>query len=256
MNTFLIILAIAVVVVVIYLVVSKSDLASAVRAWFTSGQKNAAGAVDSVKARTDAAQVAQDTTVRKGRTTLYSLKIMLAESQTEIEKVDGEIADDQNAMAMAHKNGDKDTFVTLVNELNRDTAYRNQLVPAHEQLVNQLKTLEVGVDEQADKAREIAIQSRVMVAQARVNDLTAGVNEALAGLNGNSADSHMEAARKILDKTHARAVASADAAEGLTPNERSQKKAQAYIKQAKTGADSIDANTLWDKMSAGDTPAK
>jgi hypothetical protein len=254
MNALIVVLVIA-VVVVLYVFLSPDPFASAIRAKIPGLQMKAANAIDSVEARTDAAQAAQESTVRKGRTTLYSLKIMLAESQTEIEKVDGEIADDQKAMALAHKNGDKDTFVTLVNELNRDTAYRGQLVPAHEQLVNQLKTLEVGVDEQADKAREIAVQSRVMVAQARVNDLTAGVNEALAGLNGNSADSHMEAARKILDKTHARAIASADAAEGLTPNERSQKKAQAYIKQAKTGADSVDANALWDKMSAGDKPA-
>jgi len=86
--------------------------------------------------------------------------------------------------------------------------------------------------------------------QARVADMVAGVNEALAGLTDNSADAHMAEAEKILRRTTARANASKAAAEGLTPNERAEKKAAAYIKQAKSGTTGVNVDDLWNQMSA------
>ena len=238
------------VAVVLYVLISPDPFASAIRAKIPFWQRKAANAVDTVDARVEAAKSAQRGTVQKGRRSLYDLKIMLAESQQELDGVIAEIEDDKKALALARKNGDKDAFATLVAELNRDTAFHAELLESHQKLIEELKALEVGVDEQRDKENVLTQQGRVMVAQARVADMVAGVNEALAGLTDNSADAHMAEAEKILRRTTARANASKAAAEGLTPNERAEKKAAAYIKQAKSGTTGVNVDDLWNQMSA------
>ncbi len=240
----------------LYVLFSPDPFASALRAKIPFLQRKAADAVDRVDSRVEAAKAAQRGTVRKGRMSLYELQTMLAESKVDLDRVNGEIEDDQKAMALARKNEDRDAFNTLVAEYNRDVAYRDQLLASHEQLIGQLKTLEVGVDEQRSKEKEIEMQGRVMVAQARVNDMVTSVNEALAGLTDNGADNQMSEAKKILDRTTARANASKAAAEGLTPNERAEKKAAAYIKQAKSGGNAgVNADDLWNQMGAAKTSA-
>lgn len=241
-----------VIVLVAYVLISPDPFARAIRAKIPFWQRKAGNAIDSVDARVEAARQAQGGTVKRGRMSLYDLHQMLAASETELDRANEEIEDDQKAMALARKNEDRETFDTLVAEYNRDVPYRDQLLAAHTQLIEQLKTLEVGVDEQRAKQREIDMQGRVMVAQARVNDMVANVNEALAGLTDNGADAQMQAAQEILDRTSARANASKAAAEGLTPNERAEKKAAAYLKQAKSGSTGVNADDLWNQM----TPAE
>jgi len=248
MNTLFIIVGIAVVVFLIYVFTSHSNFASAIRALFQKKEQDAADAVDKVDSRVAAARSAQEGTVKKGRASLYSIQQQLAEVDVELGHTNSEIADDKAALAKTHQNNDRGAFDALVLELNRDTAHQNSLVDTRAEIVAQLKTLEVSVDEQRAKAQMIADQGRVMISKARVNDVIAEVNEARAGLTDNSADSQMEAAQKILDKTSARAKASQAAAEGLTDDERAQKKAQAYKDQVKQGSTGVNGDDLWKQM--------
>lgn len=241
-------------VIFVLLLVVSPKFRSAVSAripWFAD---RATSAVDSVESRTAAAAAAQDSTVRRGRRSLYQVQQELAASEMEINRAAKEIDEDNAALALAHKNNDRETFGTLAEELNRDRAYHAQLVANHKLLVGELKNLEVGVDEQREKQRMIGMQGSLMRSQARVADVTASVQEARAGLDDNSADAHMEAAQKMLDRSMARATASKNAAEGLTPNERADKKAAAYIKQARQGTTGINADALWEQMNAPAAP--
>ena len=250
MNAFLIVLGILVVAFLIWLFTSKSNLAGAIRARLQGKGEDAAKAVDRVDDRVTAAKNAQAGTVKKGRASLYIIQQQLAEVDVELDRVAGEIADDKAAIAKAHQNGDREAFNALVPELNRDVAHQNSEVDIRAQIVVQLKSLEVEVDDQRRKAQMIEDQGRVMISKARVNDIMAEVNEARAGLTDNGADSQMAAAQKILDRTTARAKASQVAAEGLTDDERAQKKAQAYKDQVKQGSSGVSADDLWNQMSA------
>lgn len=242
-----------IVVVVIGLAVafSPDPFSSALRARIPWLQKKAANAVDSVEARTAAGQAAQAATVRFGRKSLYEIGQELAASEIELDRAAVEIEEDNAAIALARKNNDRESFDFWVAEVNRDTAYHKQLLASHNQIVEQLKTLEVSVDQQRDKEKEIEAQGRVMRSQARVADVTVGVNEAQAGLNNNGAAAHMDTAQKILDEKMAKAKAAQRAAEGLTPSERQEQKAEAYLKQVRAGA-GVNADALWNQMAAAD----
>lgn len=238
--------------VILYVALSPDPLASAIRARIPWAQRKAANVIDSVESRTAAAASAQEGTVRRGRRSLYDVQSELAASEIELNRAAEEVDEDNAALALARKNNDRETFETLAAELNRDTAYHGQLMQHHQALVNELKSLEVAVDEQRDKARAIAMQGSLMRSQARVADVVTQVHEAQAGLNENGAEAQMDEAQKILDHTMARATASQAAAQGLTPNERAEKKAAAYIKQVQQGGSGVNADELWNQMS---TPA-
>lgn len=243
--------------VVLYFWLSPDPFASAVRAKVPFLQKRAAKAIDSVDTRVEAAKAAQAGTVRKGRLSLYSIQQSLAELDVELSRANDEIENDKAAMALAHKQGDRETFDTLVEELNRDVALQNSLVETRSQIVEQLESLEVTVDEQRAKERLIESQGRVMVVKARVNDVMTEINEARANLTDNGADAQMEAAQKILDATTARAKASETAAAGLTPDERSEKKAREYMEQARRGNAGVNADDMWkqlDTEASADSP--
>jgi hypothetical protein len=240
---------IVVIAAFLYVRFSPDRFASALRAQIPFLQGRAADAVDSVEARTSAAQAAQRGTVAKGRAGLYAINTQLAEIDVELNRVNDEITDDKNALALAHKKGDREAFDTLVAELNRDTARQNVLVDSREAVVASLKNLEVAVDEQREKEEMIRAQAHAMVSKAKVNDIIGEINEISAGLNDNGADAHMNEAQKILDKTTARANASQKAAEGLTDNERAEKKAAAYIAESKKGNTGVAADDLWAQMS-------
>ena len=147
MNTLFIIVGIAVVVFLIYVFTSHSNFASAIRALFQKKEQDAADAVDKVDSRVAAARSAQEGTVKKGRASLYSIQQQLAEVDVELGHTNSEIADDKAALAKAHQNNDRGAFDALVLELNRDTAHQNSLVDTRAEIVAQLKTLEVSVDE-------------------------------------------------------------------------------------------------------------
>lgn len=236
--------------VVLYIALSPDPFASALRAKIPGLQRRAASAVERVDDRVEAAKAAQTGLVRKGRRSLYEIQQMLAESELELDAALREIEDDKTAIGLARKNNDRETFNTLVAELNRDTAYHAQLAAHHEELVAELKSLEVTVDEQRVKEQEITMQGRVMVSKARVADVTTIVNEAVAGLTDSGADAHMAEAEKILRRTTARANAAKTAAGGLTPDERASKKADAYLKQARQGSTGVSSDELWEQMNA------
>ncbi len=241
--------------VILYVLFSPDPFASALRAKIPGLQRRAASAVERVDDRVEAAKAAQGGLVRKGRRSLYDIQQLLAESELELDAALNEIEEDKQAIALARKNNDRETFNVLVAELNRDTAYHAQLAEHHKSLVTELKSLEVTVDEQRAKEREIQSQGRVMVSKARVADVTAMVNEAVAGLSESGADAHMDEAERILRRTTARANAAKTAAGGLTPDERSQKKADAYLKQARQGTTGVSADELWEQMSAPVSPS-
>lgn len=245
----------AIVATVLYVAFSPDPFASALRARIPWAQGKAANVVDSVESRTAAASAAQEGTVKRGRRSLYQVQQELAASEVEIDRAAKEIEEDNAALALAHKNNDRETFGTLAEELDRDTAYHAQLMANHALLVTELKSLEVSVDEQRAKQRAIEMQGRVMRSQGRVADVVASVQEARAGLDDNGADAQMSAAQKMLDRSMARATASKRAAEGLTPNERADKKAQAYLQQAKQGTTGVSADELWEQMSAPAAPS-
>lgn len=246
------ILFIALIVAVLYVLFSPDPFANALRAKIPGLQRKAADAVDDVGSRVDAAQAAQRGTVQRGRAGLYAIQTQLGEIDVDLAHTNDEIADDKSALAKAHQNGDRDAFNALVAELNRDVAHQNVLVDTRAQVVSSLKGLEVAVDEQRQKEDLIRQNGQVMIAKARVNTIMAQINETRAGLNSNGAEAQMAAAQKVLDKTTARARASQVASEGLTDDERAQRKADAYKAQARQGSKGVDPNDLWDQMSAAE----
>lgn len=244
----------AAILFVLYVLISPDPFASALRAQIPFLQRKGANAVDSVDARVEAAKQAQEGTVRFGRKSLYDIQVELASSKINLDRAKIAINDDNQALALAKKNNDRDAFNTLVQHLNNDTAYYNGLVENHEAIVEQLKSLEVTVDDQEQKEKMIDMQGSLMISKARVADVVEQVNKAQAGLTDNGADAHMKAAQKILDRKTSGAMAATVAAGGLTQGERDEKLAQKYVQQAKTGA-GISADDLWAKMDSGSKSA-
>ena len=166
-----------VVIVVLWIAISPDPLASAIRSKIPFLARKGANAVDTVDARIEAAKAAQHGTVIKGRHSLYELNILLAESEQDITRLDGEIDDDDKAIALARKNEDRPAFDALVIELNNDSEERATALQSHQELLDELKALEVGVDEQRKKERLLEQKGRVMISRDRVADMTIGVNE-------------------------------------------------------------------------------
>lgn len=246
MNTTLFVLA--AVVAVLYIAFSPDPFASAIRAKIPFWQRRAGDAVDSVDARVAAGKAAQHGTVSKGRHSLFELNILLAESEQEVNRFTKEVSEDQKALALARKNNDRPAFDALVSELNDDQEALAEGLSAHQQLLDELKELEVGVDEERRKERILEQKGRVMIGKDRVADMQIGVNLALSGLDDNGAEAHMAEAERILNKKLARAQASKAAASGLTPGERAEKKADQYLKIANSGASAVKADDLWNQL--------
>lgn len=251
METIIIVIIVAGVAFYFWARTSDNPLAEAVRAKVPFLFAKAATLIDSVETRTTAALLAQRGIVKKGRIGLYDIQILLEEIDVDLDEAAQEIEDDKAALALAHKAGDKETFDSLVIELNKDVAFQNELVEDRESVMNDLNALEVAVDEARDKEKLVESAGRRKVSKARRNTILAEINEARAGLTDDgSVDRHMEEADKLLKKTTARANASQTAVEGLTPGERTERKMQAYLKQAKQGtATDVNADDLWAQMS-------
>lgn len=243
-NLALILLAAA----VLYIAFSPDPFASAIRAKIPFWQRKAGDAVDSVDARVAAGKSAQHGTVRKGRHSLFELNTLLAESEQDVVRYTKEVNDGQKAIALARKNEDREAFDSLVIELNDDQEALAGALSSHQELLDELKALEVGVDEQRKKERMLERNGRVMVGKDRVADMQIGVNLALSGLDDNGADAHMAEAERLLNKKLARATASKVAANGLTPGERAEKKAAQYLKIAESGSTAVNADELWNKL--------
>jgi len=253
MNGWVIVLIVLVLGAVLYVAFSKSDLASSIRTRFKSGEKKAADSVETVDSDITAAAGAQANNVKTGRKGLFQIQQELAASEVDLNHVNEKIDDLNHAIALAHKNGDQATFNILVEKLNEETNTRASFEADHQKIMDELKGLEVDVDLERAKQATIESQGRVMVSQARRNDVSASINQTRAGLNDSGSDALMAKAQKALDRSTATSIASGRAAEGLTPGERADKQAQAYIDRAKK-APGVDAAALWDQMSADNQP--
>jgi len=237
-----------VLVVILYIIFGKGKLPTNVRTWFKGESSKAADNVETVDDDVTAARDAQAGIVQKGREGLFEIQQELGASEIQLGHVNDQIDDLNKAIALAHRNGDQETFNVLVGKLNAQTQLRAQFETDHTAIMTQLKGLEVTVDQERAKKDLIESQSRVMVSQARVNNVSASINQARAALDSNGSGALMAKAQKALDRSGADAIASQRAAEGLTEGERSDRRAAEYIAQAKTNVNAVDADSLWKQM--------
>lgn len=228
---------------------SNSETAVKIRTALRGADSRTARRIESVEDETAAAQQIQKQNVALGNMSLYQVKIKMNQTKGELQRNMREVKEVEEALLLARQNNDREGFDALVVRLDVEKAELKLYTDTYEQLDAQFKKLGGVVDQETYELRQIAAEALVLQTADQVAGVVIQVNEAAAGLSGeNASDTHMAEARRIAAEKTARASAAEEAATiGLTPGQKAEKLADAYLKKAQKGQ-TTNADALWNAM--------